>query len=229
MRRRSRLMPALALAVACLSSMVPSGVRAEAEMSFRAVRIGGHGVCGADCPAVIAATGQITRDTPDRFLQFVASNYDRNELHAVVFLDSPGGGVLASMQFGSLLRQVGAAAVVARVYSDGRGGSVMTNAQCFSACVYALIGARRRVVPAGSQIGIHRMFANTDTLDASNGYVTRHRLYDNGDVGAMLKSYSARMGVSPGLITAAENVPSDQLRILSRAEIRRFRLGVPHL
>ena len=232
MRRLKGLMPAIGLAAACLAvaaGSLPTGARAEAEMTFRAVRIGGRGMCDAECPTVIAATGQITRDTPARFLQFVASSYDRSELHAVVFLDSPGGGVLASMKFGSLLRQIGAAAVIARVYSDGQGGSVMTNAQCFSACVYALIGARKRVVPVGSQIGIHRMFANDDTLDASGLTVTRRRLYDNGDMGAMLKSYSAQMGVSPGLITAAEHVPSDQLRILSRAEIRRYRLGVPHL
>ena len=105
----------------------------------------------------------------------------------------------------------------------------MTNAQCFSACVYALIGARKRVVPAGSQIGIHRMFANDDTVNAFGYTVARRRLYDNGDMGAILKSYSAQMGVSPGLISAAERVPSDQLRILSRAEISRYHLGVPHL
>ncbi len=231
MRRRFRFIPAflLALLPLFLSPQWLMAARAESEMSFRAVRIGGPGLCGATCPAIISATGQITRDTPNRFLQFVAENYNRNDLHAVVFLDSPGGGVLASMRFGTLLRSIGAAAVIARVYPDGAGGSVMTNAQCFSACVYALIGARKRVVPDGSQIGIHRMFANEDTLDASGTYVLRRRLYDNGDLGARLKSYSAGMGVSPGLITAAEQVPSDRLHILSRAEIRRYHLGVPHL
>ena len=201
---------------------------AEDEMTFRAVRLGDPRTCGGDCPVIIAATGQITQSTPGRFLDFVES-HPHGDLNAVVFLDSPGGRVVASMEFGTLLRKLGAAAVVARVYPDGRGGTVMTDAQCFSACVYALMGAKKRVIPSASQIGIHRMFVYEDSLDASGTAVLRQRRFDNGNMRTFLEDYSSEMGVSPGLIEAAEQVPSSRLKILTRNEIRRWHLGVPKL
>ena len=225
---RLRRLPVVALLAAVHAAVFAPAACAEAEMTFHAGRLGDARSCGGECPIVIAATGQITQATPGRFLDFVKT-HSSGDLHAVVFLDSPGGRVVASMEFGTLLRKIGAAAVVARVYPDGRGGSVMTNAQCFSACVYALMGAKKRVIPAASQIGIHRMFVYEDSLDAAGNAILRHRRFDNGNMRSFLEDYSSEMGVSPGLIDAAEHVPSDQLKILSRNEIRRWRLGVPRL
>jgi hypothetical protein len=190
-------------------------------MSFRTVQIG-------DAGTVIAASGQITETTPSEFMSFLQENYGSRNLHAVVFLDSPGGRVLASMEFGTLLRQIGASAVVAGVYSNGAGATVMTNGQCFSACVYAFMGARKRVIPNASQIGIHRMFAYEQNVDAAGEAYVRRR-YDNGQMGSVLKRYSSEMGVNPALISEAEHIPSEGLKILSRKEIRRYHLGVPHL
>lgn len=229
--RRARRLPVVGTVVALIlgvALVASAPVRAEGEMSFRAVRLGEARTCGGECPIVIAATGQITQSTPSRFLDFIET-HGNGDLHAVVFLDSPGGRVVASMEFGTLLRKVGAAVVVARVYPDGQGGSVMTNAQCFSACVYALMGAKKRVIPAASQIGIHRMFVYEDSLDASGATILRHRRFDNGNMRSFLEDYSSEMGVSPGLIAAAETVPSSQLKILTRGEIRRWHLGVPRL
>ena len=203
--------------------------RAEAPMTFRTVTIGDARSCGEQCPSVIAATGQITETTPSEFLSFVDQAYGGRNLHAVVFLDSPGGRVLASMEFGEELRRLGAAAVIARVYPDGAGGSVVADAQCFSACVYAFMGARKRVVPARSQIGIHRMFMVEEGLDSSGTTLVRRRRFDNGDMRSFLMRYSSSMGVNPQIIAEAEHVPSDSLHILSRSEIRRYRLGVPKL
>lgn len=204
------------LSIVCLS-MAPARA-----MTFRAVQLGNAG-------AVISATGQITESTPSEFLQFLQENYGTRSLRAVVFLNSPGGRVLASMEFGTLLRKMGAAAVVAGVYPNGSGGTVMTNGQCFSACVYALMGGRKRVIPASSQVGIHRMFAYEQDYDANSGEAYVRRRYDNGAMGSMLKRYTSQMGVSPALISEAEHISSDGLKILSRNEIRRYHLGVPHL
>ena len=220
----------LCLALLIGYSTVPiDPARAEAEMTFRAVQIGHSSFCGYSCPTIISATGQITPSTPSRFLDFIQNNYERRNLHAVVFIDSPGGRVFASMELGTLMRKVGAAAVVARVASDGNGGSIITNAQCFSACVYALMGARKRVIPGSSQVGIHRMFAYEDHVDMLGSVTARERRYDNGDMRSYLIRYSNEMVVSPALIAAAEHVPSDTLHILSRKEIQRWHLGVPRL
>ena len=73
------------------------------------------------------------------------------------------------------------------------------------------------------------MFVCEDSLDASGTAILRQRRFDNGNMRAFLEGYSSEMGVSPGLITAAETVPSSQLKILTRSEIRRWHLGVPKL
>ena len=70
------------------------------------------------------------------------------------------------------------------------------------------------------------MFAYEAEVDPSGTTAVIHRRYDNGDLRGFLMRYSSEMGVSPGLIAAAEHVSSDELKILSRAEIRRWHLGV---
>ncbi len=200
---------------------------AESEMSFQLASLRERS-CGARCPFVISAVGRITERTPQTFLSFLEAQRARN-IRAVVFLDSPGGGVLASMQFGSLLRRLGAAAVVARVAVDSAGAPVVVNAQCFSACVYALIGARKRVIPRASQVGIHRMFLSAEGMDPVSEDALRRQRYDNSDVRAVLSRYTSRMGVSPELIARAEHTPSQSLYILSQADIRRWHLGVPNM
>lgn len=218
----------LALFGLLASALAPVRAQESAPMTFRAVQIGDTSLCPEGCPAVIVARGQITQDTPAAFLDFLERNGGR-DLHAVVFLDSPGGRVLASMEFGTLLRKVGAAAVVAGVYGDGEGGTIITNAKCYSACVYALMGARKRVIPSQSSVGIHRMFVYEESMAADGSALLRQRRYDNGDMRSFLMRYSADMGVSPGLIAAAERVPSNTLRILTPSEIRRWHLGQPRL
>ena len=202
------------LAIGILAaSLAPLAARAESEMSFRAVQL-------SNGTQVISARGQITDATPDRFIEFLDENPGVRAGRPVVFLDSPGGRVLASTEFGKVLRQVGAAVVVARVGAEG-----MTNAQCFSACVYALMGASKRVIPSSSMVGIHRMFAYQAEVDPAGDEVVRRR-YDDGTMKGYLRHYSSEMGVDPGLISDAEHVSSDNLRILSKKDIRRYRLGV---
>ena len=220
---RARSLYACLAAILGVLLVLPLAARAE-EMSFHAVRLGSARVCGETCPAAIEAVGQITPDTPGRFLAFLRGQGGNGP--TIVFLESPGGSVLASMELGILLRQVGATAIVARVAADGGGGVVMASGECYSACVYAFLGARRRIVPNRSQLGIHRMFLVEERVDANGGTtLVRRRGFDDGDARTMLMRYTRRMGVSPGLIEAAERVPSDELRIVSRAELRRWHLA----
>jgi hypothetical protein len=214
----------LGVAVCLGLSLTAPTTRAD-EMTFELVSVGNPAQCGSRCPAVIAATGEITDETPAQFFDFVRGNINQSNLHAVVFLDSPGGKVAAAMELGREFRRIGAAAIVAHVDPDSaRGISSFVGARCLSACVYALIGARKRVIPPESLVGIHRMFAYVDGVDA-RGDEERYRLYDNGTMRALLSRYTGRMGVSPALITMAEHISSDRIHILTRREIARYRLG----
>jgi hypothetical protein len=200
---------------------------AAEEMTFRLVPVGDVTKCRRTCPQVIAAEGEITERTPDQFLQFVNRNLQSANLHAVVFIHSPGGKVIASMEFGKVLRRIGAAAVVARIFSGGADGTThFAGARCFSACVYALMGGKKRVIPPESEVGIHRMFTYETGVDPAGSTGDRRRRYDDGGMASALLRYSGMMGISPGLISEAEHISPDTIHILTRSEITRWHLGV---
>jgi len=183
-------------------------------MTFRSVNFD-SGDCGVDCPQVIVAEGVIVTDTPQAFADFAHEAAKAPRLPALILINSPGGNVVASMELGFEFRKLRAAVMVAGFASVGaRSGPVA--GQCLSACVYALMGAARRVAPAESRLGLHRMY-----LDASGGGA---EVADRAFVGR-LASYAARMGVSPALVWRAESLPPGVLHVLSQQEIARWRLA----
>lgn len=221
-RRPALLVSAAALLAGLICLGAPLSAARADDMSFRLVSLGAH--CGGrNCPAVIAAQGQITDQTPSEFLRFVENNVGRADLHAVIFLDSPGGKVVAAMELGRIWRRLGVAAVVGR--PDSSDGGQFLAARCLSACVYALIGAKKRVVPHGSIVGVHRMFFYEGEAGPLSDDSARRRHYDNGGMKALLAHYTSRMGVSPALISEAERISSDDIHILTRAEIARYHLA----
>ena len=188
------------------------------EMSFR--------VIGAPGARVIAVQGEINDDTPDAFLNFVTENVGGGHVHGVVLLDSPGGKVVASMELGRAIRRLGMAVVVARPAGDPeRSALSLASGRCYSACVYALMGGTRRVVPPGSKVGVHRMFNYSTNFDLAEGGVVRERNLDDGGMRATLSDYARSMGVSTDLVMLAERTSPDQLYMLTGADIARWRLA----
>jgi hypothetical protein len=214
----------LALTAALL--LTSSGLTAKAAqpMSFRLLPLEDSSRCANQCAQAIVADGEITNSTPQEFLSFVASNLQGN-VRSVVFLNSPGGRVVASMELGMVFRKLGVAAIVAQA-GQTYGGTALATGQCYSACVYALMGARKRVIPPQSRVGVHRMFQYEAAFDPSGG-ATIYRRHDNGRMRAMLSRYSSEMGVSRSIIDNAERTSSDSIHVLSKDEIARWRLGQP--
>ena len=199
------------------------------DMAFEMVPFGDSGKCGSRCPEVISAVGEITSATPRAFYNFVSSNIRDPRLRSIVFIHSPGGSVAASMRLGSMFRKTGVAAVVARVArlegSTGSGGVALPGGRCFSACVYALTGAKKRIVPPPSLVGIHRMSFEEHERDITGlGEVTR-KTYGTPDFVAQLANYASAMGVSRDLIYTAEKISPENIHIVTPAELRRWRLG----
>lgn len=211
-RRLGQLAAAALLAplLLCGLSFLSGACRAE-PMRFRLL----PGAAGAG--TAIAAEGEIADSTPAEFQNFLRAHAAERRGRVAVFLDSPGGKIVAGIELGRMLRAIGATAYVARA-AAGEGGAARPSAgDCFSACVYALMGGRTRIAPRASRIGIHRMFA----------YHGGVRRLDNGEMAAMLRRYSSSMGVSPDIIAATEQGTPDGIRILTPAEIARWRLASP--
>jgi hypothetical protein len=195
-----------------------------APMSFGLVTVGlGH--CRGHCPQVISAQGEIDNGSADAFLDFVRRNVGGGDLHGVVLLDSPGGHVLAAMELGATIRSLGMAVIVARPGGDGRKPAALYSGRCYSACVYALMGGRKRVIPPQSRVGVHRMYNYTTSFNLFEGGFVQERYVDDGDMRQRLAQYSRMMGVSDGLIDLAERISPDYLRVLTPGEIARWRLA----
>jgi hypothetical protein len=199
-----------------------------ADMQFRLIPFGDPAQCGDACMQVIGAEGEIKPDTPRKFLKFVADNIDDPRVRCIVFLHSPGGGVEAAMRLGRTFRKTGVLAVVARIApaEPGQGPAVnLPGARCFSACVYAFIGAKKRVVPPSSLLGIHRMFFYDDADAAAGGRSGGKRTYGTPQFVERLAAYAHSMGVSKELIYKAEKIDPDHVHIVTPKELRRWRLG----
>lgn len=223
---RSSLLSAVAGALA-VSLAASVAAAAAAEMSFRVVDFGDPGSCRSACPQVIAAEGEIVSRTPQAFLDFVGAHIGSGRLHSIVLIHSQGGQVVASMELGQAFRKIGAAAIVARVPAQGVGkGGVVLSGRCYSACVYALMGATKRVAPPQSRVGIHRMFMY-EANRSPESQTTLSRVYATEPLVNRLGQYAHVMGVSEDLVRAAETINPDKIRILSTSEMRRWKLAGP--
>ena len=216
------------LAFPLLYMLLWAGTPARAgEMVFSLVDYGER--CGQSCPQVIAADGEIMAKTPQVFVDFVGKHIGSGRLHSIVLLNSQGGRVVAAMELGQALRKLGAAAVVAKVPPAGsRKDLWVMPGRCYSACVYALMGAKKRVALPESRVGIHRMFMYEANMRPDAG-AQRDRVFAAEPLVARLSEYAATMGVSTELVRKAETINPEQIHILSAAELRRYRLAGPKL
>jgi hypothetical protein len=213
---RAAALAAVLCAAAALAWFLtaPPAAAEQASMTFRSVNFDSND-CGANCPQVVVADGVIEAETPQAFADFARQEAKAPRLPSVIFMNSPGGNVVASMELGAEFRKLRAAVVVAGYASVGtRSGPI--SGQCLSACVYALMGATRRVAPPESRVGLHRMF-----LGPTGG---GDGLADRAFVGRLAK-YAARMGVNPALVWRAESLPPGVLHALTPQEIVRWRLA----
>jgi hypothetical protein len=203
-----------ATACVCLLAAAPAAAE-QAPMTFRAVNFDSND-CGAVCPQVIVADGVIEAETPQAFADFARQEAKAPRLPSLIFMNSPGGNVVASMELGAEFRKLRAAVIVAGYASVGTLSGPISG-QCLSACIYALMGATRRVAPPDSRLGLHRM--STPEGPGGAGGLADRRLV------AILARYAAQMGVSPALVWQAESQTPGTLHILSPAEIAHWRLA----
>ncbi len=214
---------ALGLALTVLGSAPPEVARAASgSMTFRVEPLD-VGRCGARCPHVIVADGVIELSTPQTFVDFLKSGAEDGKLKRIVFFNSRGGNVVASMTFGHILRDLRIAGVVGRFHAQGEPGPYV--GECLSACVYALMGAVRRVAPPGSEVALHRM-SIVETEGAGWFGQRTTRSFADPPMVAVLARYARRMGVNPALVRAAESLPPDTMHVLSPDEMRRWSFAV---
>ena len=190
--------------------------------------------CGPGCREWIAAEGVIDIEAGGRFRAFL-DGLKRPELP--VFFNSIGGNISQSAVIGVELRKsrmrVGVARTLTEICRRVRAAAddchrLMQSkpehtarlnadgAQCFSACVYALLGGSTRQIQRGAKVGIHTVFSfeKPDRSAATQADVDK--------TNSALKRYAVQMGVDGALIDAASKVASTRIRVLSADDLARF-------
>ena len=234
--------------VVSLGLLTAGATAASAKMQFTAVPLGDTTSCANRCPIVIQAEGQITRDSATEFVAFAKQASDQGKLLNMVLIHSPGGSVVGSLMLGNAFRALGTTVVVARINRGGTTGffgtrpnvdsrtgqiipaGAVTNASCNSACVYAVMGGKRRIIPSDSRMGVHRMQSEEFYgFDPVQGRSVSAKQNGSQDQVEALKRYSKFMGIDPKLIDLAESIPHEDIRILSGQQVKGFKLGVDKL
>jgi hypothetical protein len=216
----------LAVLVAMLAVwlVAPEARAQQSPMRFRVARMDSPS-CGAKCPQVVVAEGVIEESTPLEFIDFMRTAVLASGLRSVVFMSSPGGNVVASMELGMAFRRLHLAAVVAGFGSSGAEAGPVAG-ECASACVYAFMGAVRRVAPPVSRLALHKMSVTLSGVGADAGV---YRRFADPQMVALLSRYAESMGVSSDLVRTAEKLEPDHIRILNARDIAHWRLAVPRL
>jgi hypothetical protein len=200
--------------------------------------------CGPGCSEWIGADGAIDASAASR-LRVLLNRLGQRRLP--VFFHSPGGSVEGSLAIGRLMRARGLTAGVARTIPQGcdpkqlreeacdrleRSGRDLpaqldtASTMCFSACVYAIVGAAVREISPGAKLGIH---SSSFTFAGSGEHASTKPLHRvmRASIEASyerLGRYFVEMGIDPALVTAAREIANDHIRVLTRADIWRVKI-----
>jgi hypothetical protein len=208
-----------------LSTLLLSSAAAQA-MSFTFVPIVINN-CTTDCPKVIVAEGDMQYDDTATFVETLRAGIGRDKnIRPVVILSSNGGNLAAGYDLGGVFRQLKATVIVARARPSASGGYTLGPGVCASACVYALMGGTKRIVPDGSKLAVHWMSAPTpQVFSGSVALPDIGRNDDSNQDEARMRQFMRRMGVKPDLAGFIRKVPNTAIHVMTPQEITRFGLA----
>lgn len=203
---------------------------------------GDDDACGPGCGEWIAAEGQFDADTAQR-LRSILNRLGKRKLP--IFFHSLGGNGMTAMAMGRLLRERETTAGVSETIPAGCAGasdqdcralkqsgqvlpSTLRNmANCSSACVFALIGAKVRQVPPGARLGVHSPkvvvpWAQARKIGYSDRQIVSFEKTRLAEANSQARRYVQEMKIDVRLFDLLLKVPNESVHYLSRDEIVAF-------
>ncbi|MEY9120761.1 hypothetical protein [Bradyrhizobium yuanmingense] len=155
--------------------------------------------------------GDIDPDAPQRFERYVTQNQipDRS----VVYLNSPGGSLVAGMELGRLFRKYGFSTDIGRKSPFSAKRFDIDKGGCYSACAYAYLGGQFRYLNQGSRYGVHQF----KSLHASDGVEGTAQV-----VSALAVEYIRSMDVDPDLFTLSAAASANGMHEIDKATLERL-------
>ena len=198
--------------------------------------------CGPGCDRWIAIEGKIEPGSAARVERFFR---ERKDTQRPIYFNSPGGAMDDSLAIGRLLRGRKAIGRVGRTVVDACPGtqtdsactfikttrdevtaSIMTRGTvCGSACTFLLFGAVTREVAPDAFVAVHgakiqmEFRLNVNEKRREEAIAKAHSEADR-----LTFAYVEEMGISRELMTLADSISPESLRVLTRQELYRFRI-----
>lgn len=160
-------------------------------------------------PAAIYIDGYIHRPTVDAIAHVANLGVGGPVL---IYFNSPGGDLVASIELGQVIRAKGYSTRVGR---KGPSGSPLPG-RCESGCPFAFAGGKFRFLESSSSMGVHQFYRASGARDGdlSLGQVAS----------ALVATHLSNMGVSVRLMNLAASAGSDAMHYLTPVEA--FDLGL---
>lgn len=198
--------------------------------------------CGPGCDHWIAIEGKIDEGSAARVERFFR---ERKDIQRPVYFNSPGGAMRDGLAIGRLLRARKMVGRVGRTIVDACPGTqtddacslIKTNreevvasiatrgAVCGSACTFLLFGALTREVAPDAVVAVHgarigmQFRVNVVEARREEAIAKAHAEADR-----MTFAYVEEMGISRDVMTLADSISPDNMRVLTRQELYNFRI-----
>jgi hypothetical protein len=198
--------------------------------------------CGPGCDRWIAIEGKIEPGAAARVERFFR---ERKDTQRPIYFSSPGGEMRDSLAIGRLLRgrkvigrvgrtvvdacpgtQTDDACTLIKTTRDEVVASLTTHgAVCGSACTFLLFGAVTREVAPDAAVAVHgpkvwmEFRLNVNEKRREEAIAKAH-----GEAERLAYAYVEEMGISRELIALAVSISHENLQVLTRQELYRFRI-----
>jgi len=234
----------LTLSFAAQSRAAPAKDLGSNEPILLYIAKGAPDSCGPGCSEWIAAEGDFGIGSAAQFRALLA-RLGKQKLP--VFFHSPGGLIDEALNIGRLLREKGIVTGIGRTIPEGcadekkakecsahkKSGKKLdadlltSRGRCASACSYALLGGKTRMVAPGAALGVHAARSvnienkRVKAVDLSKRTeqqqkASRQRFREK------LRAYLREMGIDARLAEVAEGVPHEKMHYLTRNQIAEF-------
>ena len=230
----------LITAVAIAISSTFSGVLAadlNGDMDFKLVTTGGNCLT---C-SFVRADGDITSDTPKRFIEFVKksgfSNFNGVDIH----LNSDGGNLIGGVELGVTFRELGVSTIVsaskvAKKYENSEIHSLDpdfngADAQCASACAFSFLGGVERYATPNvsfervgfqliGRIGVHQFYSGWALTDPDRKVFSAKDASADQQIVSLLLAYLKEMNVSAEVLQLASSTDPSEMHWMTPEELR---------
>lgn len=162
------------------------------------------------------AEGTISRETLEVFKVILET---KNLYNKTIILNSPGGEILSSMEFGRLIKKLNMNTVVGKI-QNGK----LESANCESMCPFVFMAGKKRILFDNSKLGVHQIWIGSKRLSPSNySYDEKEMQIIQINI-AKLIDYSYEMINNSYIVSIMLKINTQRVYYLNKQDIKKLNI-----